>query len=749
MNKYEALKKYFGYDSFRYGQEELADSILSGRDTLGVMPTGAGKSLCYQVPALISEGITVVISPLISLMKDQVMSLTDAGVSAAYINSSLSASEFYAVMRNASAGMYKLLYVAPERLENETFMDFAMKADISAVTVDEAHCISQWGQDFRPSYLNIPKFTSALPKRPVISAFTATATENVRRDIVRLLEMQTPFSVVTGFDRKNLYFEVRTPSDKLHELISLVKKYSDEDRSGIIYCSTRKTVEAVCDKLRELGFSAARYHAGLSEEERRTSQEDFIYDRVKIMAATNAFGMGIDKSNVSFVIHYNMPKDLESYYQEAGRAGRDGSPSDCILLYSGQDIITAKFLINKSFEESELDADMAERVRKQDLYRLNVMAGYCRQSECLRGYILRYFGEKASGGCGNCSYCCCEDEMTDITVDAQKIMSCIYRVEQRYGEKMIRDILRGSAAKKILSLGLDKLSTYGIMKDCDEKRLSLLISRLEGMGYIVRTEGEYPVLRLGNGAGDVLRGKKSVFARLPAAQKHETVKVYEYDPKLMDMLRSVRQKHAQIQGIPAYMVFSDTSLREMCVKLPRTDSEFRQISGVGSAKQERYGRSFLDAINSYVIQNFPKAAQVTKRDNTARSLRKASAVKNGFAEIRRGLDKVTTTEDIHITGFCDSIIVSSGADISNSALRKAITGWLESIGALVTLKDENGHAYKQVTDSSDEIGIYSEIVQSASAGRTYVRVKYKPSAQQFILDNLDAVEAFAVQNLNV
>ncbi len=751
MNKYDVLKRCFGYDSFREGQEMLVDSILAGRDTLGVMPTGAGKSICYQVPALMMRGITLVISPLISLMQDQVTSLVQAGVRAAYINSTLTVNELYTVIRNASEGAYKLIYIAPERLDSDIFLDFAMKADISAITVDEAHCISQWGQDFRPSYLNIPKFASSLPKRPVISAFTATATDRVREDIQRLLELNDPFSLVTGFDRKNLYFEVKQPTDKLHELQSLITKYINEDRSGIVYCSTRKNVENVCDKLRSLGFPTARYHAGLSDEERRTGQEDFIYDRVKVMVATNAFGMGIDKSNVGFVIHYNMPKDLESYYQEAGRAGRDGSPADCILLYSGQDVVTAKFLIDKSYEESESEPEIASELRRRDMKRLHDMTVYSTCDGCLRSYILRYFGEKAPAECGNCSCCCSDEGAEDITVDAQKIMSCIFRAGQRYGAKMICDILKGSKNSSIVSKGFDSLSTYGIMKDEDTKRIMHIIEKLEGMGYISRTDSEYPVLKLENTAAEVLRGKVRVMARMPKkpVEKRKTAVVYNYDPQLMEMLKALRKKAAERQGIPVYMVFSDSALRDMCIKLPRTEKEFLSVSGVGAAKLERYGSSFLDAINAYVIQNFPKAVEITTKTSSQRRLKNAASVKNGFEEIKRGLANVSVTEDIHITGFCDSIIAASGADISVSALRNAVTGWLESIGVLVTLKDENGHAYKQITDSSEELGIYSEMVQSANGGRSYVRVKYTPAAQQFILDNLDAVEAFALNSLNV
>ena len=482
MNCCDVLQKYFGYSSFRLGQKEITDSILSGRDTLGVMPTGAGKSICYQVPALLREGISIVISPLISLMQDQVTFLVQSGIKAAYINSSLTQSQLDAVIRNAAEGAYKLIYVAPERLENGAFLSFAENADIPMITVDEAHCISQWGQDFRPSYMNIPRFIERLPRRPVVTAFTATATDQVRQDIVRLLEMNDPFTLVTGFDRKNLYFEVRTPADRYAALSRLVKKYGDEGRSGIVYCSTRKNVEKIAERLAGEGFAVTSYHGGMDETERFENQEDFIYDRKNVMIATNAFGMGIDKSNVSYVIHFNMPKDVESYYQEAGRAGRDGSPADCILLYSGADIHTAQFLINKSYEQSELSPEEAEVLRSRDMKRLKDMIAYCTGAECLRSYILRYFGENSSGECGNCSWCCSDEPYEDITVDSQKIMSCIIRSGQRYGVKMVCDMLRGSETEKITLAGLDKLSTYGIMGDVSEKRIRNIIYRLTSQG---------------------------------------------------------------------------------------------------------------------------------------------------------------------------------------------------------------------------------------------------------------------------
>ena len=440
MTAQDILKQYFGYDSFRPGQDELVRAILSGRDTLGIMPTGAGKSICYQVPAMLFPGLTLVISPLISLMKDQVGALVEAGVPAACINSAMSAEEFRDALYFAGRGQYKLLYVAPERLTAPSFLEFAKRVPISMVTVDEAHCISQWGQDFRPSYLKILDFLAELPERPLVSAFTATATAEVRDDIVQALGLHEPFIKTTGFDRPNLYFAVEQPTSKGMKLLQLLNER--KDKSGIVYCSTRKNVEEICDLLLSRGLPATRYHAGLDPDERRENQDDFLYDRKTIMVATNAFGMGIDKSNVSFVIHYNMPKNMESYYQEAGRAGRDGQPADCILLYSGQDVRMAEFLIERSHETEDetIDETTRQQLIARDRERLKQMTFYCTTTECLRHYILRYFGENSPLSCGHCSSCDTNFEEVDATMDARKILSCVYRLDERgraFGKKQL------------------------------------------------------------------------------------------------------------------------------------------------------------------------------------------------------------------------------------------------------------------------------------------------------------------------
>ena len=464
MDQYEILKHYFGYDRFRPGQERLIRAILSGRDVLGIMPTGGGKSLCYQVPALMLPGITLVVSPLISLMKDQVTALRKAGVDAAYLNSTLSPDQIRLVYRRAYQGAYKLLYIAPERLSGEGFAALTQEMPVSLVAVDEAHCISQWGQDFRPSYLKISEFLHTLPRRPVVAAFTATATAQVRDDIAQRLELENPLCEVTGFDRPNLFLDVRSPQRKLPALLELVQER--RGKSGIIYCATRSGVEKVCAALCQRGIPATRYHAGLDEEERQANQDDFQFDRRPVMVATNAFGMGIDKSNVSYVIHYNMPKSLEAYYQEAGRAGRDGEPADCILLYSAGDITTAKFLLENSGNE-ELDEEEQEQVRRQDQARLQAMIGYCRTSGCLRGRLLDYFGQAHGPACGNCGNCRGEYQLQDITVPAQMILSCVHRVKGRLGyyvgKTLLVQVLRGSRNQRVTDLGLDQLSTYGLM----------------------------------------------------------------------------------------------------------------------------------------------------------------------------------------------------------------------------------------------------------------------------------------------
>ena len=609
MEKHEVLKKHFGHRKFREGQEEIINQILSGRDVLGIMPTGAGKSICYQVPALMMEGITLVISPLISLMQDQVISLRESGINAAYINSSLSAAEYFRTMDRAANSEYKIIYVAPERLSADDFLRLSENVQISMVTVDEAHCVSQWGQDFRPSYLKISEFMEKLAYRPVLSAFTATATKEVREDISLILRQNNPYVVTTGFDRKNLRFAVERPKKKDDTLIKLLKAYNG--RSGIVYCSTRKNVEEVCDFLIEKGYSATRYHAGLSDEERGMNQDDFIYDRKTVMVATNAFGMGIDKSNVSFVIHYNMPKNLESYYQEAGRAGRDGEPAECTLLYSGADVKLNQFLIEKGNDTNEdFTEEMKESVREKDRERLKLMTFYCTTNECLREYMLRYFGEKTSSFCGNCSNCNSNFETVDVTTESQKIVSCVYRVAQRkrsFGRVTIIDILHGSKSSKIISQGLNTLSTYGIMSDVPVHRIRMIMDYLIEKSFLAQTDDEYSVVKLTAESADILKGNQKVSMKLPKEMRRSAEKgkasysspEYDINDKLFSELRVLRNQLAMEARVPAYIVFADAALRDMCRKMPVNRDEFLNVSGVGEAKAEKYSKQFTELIQRY------------------------------------------------------------------------------------------------------------------------------------------------------
>ena len=614
--KHAILKRYFGYDSFRGGQEALIDAQISGRDVFGVMPTGGGKSLCYQIPALMLEGVTLVISPLISLMQDQVLALKNAGIPAAYINSSLSPEQLWLVYRNLRDGRYRIVYVAPERLLAEGFLAAARTLKLSLVAVDEAHCISQWGQDFRPSYLKIVEFLNALPRRPVVSAFTATATPLVRQDIIRILELQNPLELVTGFDRPNLRFEVRTPDSKKAELLTLLALR--KDKSGIVYCSTRKAAEEICQLLLDRNFHATRYHAGLSDEERKENQEDFLYDRKTVMVATNAFGMGIDKSNVSYVIHYNMPQSLEAYYQEAGRAGRDGGKADCILLFGKKDILTAEFFIKKNFEESELPQEEKERVRDADLKRLDKMIGYCETAGCLRRFILAYFGQelkKRCGNCGNCARMTARDERKqkkiapipmeritkDITKECQMVLSCLRRVEDALGHPstvtMTVRTLRGSMDKRILEEKLDALSTYGLMAGFSQQEVREIIVLLRDRGFL-RYDKDEIVALTGAASGILFRGER-VEVTLGKEQMQEkfpmsgTVGV---DSKLLTALKALRTRLAQEANIPAYVIFSNATLSDMALKAPRNMKEFLTVDGVGEIKAQRYGKAFLNII---------------------------------------------------------------------------------------------------------------------------------------------------------
>ena len=603
MDKRTALQQYFGFSSFRDGQQTLIDATLSGRDVLGVMPTGGGKSLCYELPALLLPGITLVISPLISLMKDQVMALRSAGIPAGCINSAMAPEELRAAYQDTRYGVYKILYVAPERLLGDGFCALAQELDISLVAVDEAHCISQWGQDFRPSYLKITEFLQKLPRRPALAAFTATATRQVREDIVRILQLQSPEVVVTGFDRPNLRFEVLRPKNKRAALLELLS--ARREKSGIIYCATRKSVETVCSTLLAEGFAATRYHAGLEPEERQANQEAFLRDRATVMVATNAFGMGIDKSNVSYVIHYNMPKSLEAYYQEAGRAGRDGSAADCILLYGPGDVTTAKFLILNSSENEALTDEQRQAVQAEDLVRLDGMVGYCKTKECLRGYILDYFGQAHDERCGNCGNCQAEYTMQDFTREAQMILSCIVRVRNRLGycvgASLICQTLRGSRAARVRELGLDTLPTYGLMRSLPVPRIRELLELLEAEGY-VQTDPVYGGIDTTPLAGQVLFHGQTVEVPVKQSPLHEKpvrLAAEKPDEALLGELKALRLQLAHAEDVPAYIILTNAALADMAAKRPHTMQELLAVSGVGKAKAARYGEAFLNAVRQF------------------------------------------------------------------------------------------------------------------------------------------------------
>lgn len=598
-DKLSVLKDYFGHDSFRDGQEQIVDALLDGRDALCIMPTGAGKSMCYQIPALLFDGVTIVVSPLISLMKDQVGSLVQSGVPAAYINSSLSYPQFLRVLSNVEHGKYKIIYVAPERLLTDGILDTCKKIKISMVAVDEAHCVSQWGQDFRPSYLKIISFVESLANRPIIGAFTATATNDVKEDIKKILRLENPFEITTGFDRPNLFFGVIKSSSKDEKLIDLIRERGD--RSGIVYCATRKNVESVCELLCDNGFSAARYHAGLDEYERRKNQEDFVFDRKNIMVATNAFGMGIDKSNVTYVIHYNMPKNIESYYQEAGRAGRDGGEADCILLYSPKDVRLNRFMIENSEGNDELTIEENEQIRESDFERLKYMTFYSTTNDCLRGFILRYFGGEKKAYCGKCSNCLSVHKLVDVTIDAQKIMSCIARTGQRYGKTVICDVLKGSKSEKILKAELNNQSTYGIMKEVTARHIFGTIDFLAEKEYI-SADNETEVLKLLPKSRDVLFGRERLVIK-KVENSEKVVKTHRpevpVNSELLDALKALRKGIASKKSVPAYVIFTDATLIDMCKKCPETPDEMLEVSGVGRTKLEKFGKQFLEEIAKF------------------------------------------------------------------------------------------------------------------------------------------------------
>ncbi|WP_273398016.1 DNA helicase RecQ [Thermophilibacter mediterraneus] len=619
----DILQHTFGYPSFRPHQAEIVDAALGGRDVLAVMPTSAGKSICYQVPALAlaerTGGLTLVISPLISLMADQVGALRQMGVAASCLNSTLSGGERADVLRDVATGALALLYVAPERLDDPSFVECVSERGVALLAVDEAHCISQWGNDFRPSYQRIIDFMGALPARPPVMALTATATRAVRKDISSALALRDPLVVVASFDRPNLSFFVSRPrgaAEKDRMLVSFARQHLE--RSGIVYCSSRRAVEEVCELLCDEGLSATRYHAGLSAEERERNQEDFLYDRRRVMVATNAFGMGIDKSNVSYVVHYNLPLSLENYYQEAGRAGRDGTKADCLLLYSPGDVHTAEFLLSRTEPREDLTPEQRETLAERDAERLRQMVFYATTTECLRAHILRYFGEEAPAYCGSCGNCLTDFEEVDATTDALKIVSCVARIAQRgrsAGASMVTDVLRGSRGEKVLRRGFDTLSTYGIMADASASHVRSVLDELVFRGVLARTGGDYPTISLTSESGAFLRrdapwgepfvikvakgAPRAKCAVAPPTKTRAATDVSELDEAgqaLYAELSELRSELAREQGVPSYFIFNNATLVDMCAKRPRTVDELLGVSGVGAKKAERYGELFLARI---------------------------------------------------------------------------------------------------------------------------------------------------------
>lgn len=744
----EALKVLFGYDSFRPGQKEVIESILSGRDVFAVMPTGAGKSVCYQIPAMLLPGITLVISPLISLMQDQVKALNEAGVSAAFINSALSENAYFETIRKAQQGLYKIIYVAPERLVTDGFLELAHSVCISMVTVDEAHCISQWGQDFRPSYMKIVEFVRTLATRPIISAFTATATVTVRDDIVCTLGLNKPYVLVTGFNRDNLFFQVDKPRNKDEYVIDYISQHPND--SGIVYCATRKNVDKLYDLLKDRGVSVAKYHAGMGQAERKKMQDDFVFDYTSIVVATNAFGMGIDKSNVRFVIHYNMPQSMENYYQEAGRAGRDGLDSKCILLFSPQDIIINRFLLDHK-EMSDLDSVDRETVKERDTKRLQIMERYCYTTECLRNYILKYFGENPEKPCEDCGNCLREFETLDMTDAAKKIINCVYESKGRYGKTIIIDTVAGAKTARLEEIGATDYKSYGTLSAVNKNLLKRLIGQLVLEGYLL--VGDYQVLKLGNIMG-LKNPEAKVLVKITDEDKlpERTTKAKKTSKgmesltsagfKLFDKLRELRLEIAREEGMPPYIIFSDKTLIDMAAKVPVSKSEMLAVSGVGENKYVKYGERFLGLIEK-IIEDYPDLIKATENAglptvSVAKVKKKIKAGKEEFYLLQEEADNYEYTDYLYISEIRDEM---NRICVRENVKRLPATRLTEILVAegLIKEKEDAGKYAKAPTDKGIQLGV-KVIDKVSEKGNAYTVLQYPIGIQKMLVERFISEE---------